>query len=125
MLITATVGEHRDRAQDWDTRWEGRDKGVITAWLVGQDRAKSDPILAQRALAGELPILPFRGGVEKAIKSGGKMGHLLYVAMWQGLRGEALAIDLTTEISMTCSRLGVPVLYTSDISKLAANGVDQ
>lgn len=125
MLITAAVGEHRDRAQDWDSRWEGPDKGMITAWLVGQERAKSEPTLAQRALAGELPILPFRGGVEKAIKSNGKLGHLLYVAMWQGLRGDPLAIDLNTEVSMTCSRFGVPVLYTGDITKLAANGVDQ
>lgn len=125
MLVTANVGEHRERAQDWDTRWEGPDRGLITAWLVGQDRAKAEPSLAERALAGELPVLPFRGGVEKAIKSGAKMGHLLYVAMWQGLRGEPLAIDLTAELSMTCTRHGVPVLYTGDIAKLAASGVEQ
>lgn len=118
MLITARVGEHLDRPGDWDTRWEGQDKGLITAWLAGQEKARTDAALVAKAQAGELPVLPFRGGVERAIKSGNKLGHLLYVAMWQGLRGDDLRVDTEDEVTMTCARHGVRVLYTASLQKL-------
>jgi hypothetical protein len=122
MLVNARVGEHLDRDQEWATRWQGPDKGLITAWLAGQDYAKQHPQLAANARAGELPVLPFRGGVEKAIKVRSKIGHILYVAMWQGLRGDALQLDADAQIEMTCARHGVTVLFTADSKLLLATG---
>ncbi|KQW24694.1 hypothetical protein ASC83_11095 [Acidovorax sp. Root402] len=97
---------------------EGPDKGLINAWITGLAKSVDSPELAAKATAGELPVLPFRGGVEAAIKTKTKVGHLLYVAMWQGLRGEDLQVDTDIELSMTCTRTGVPVLYTMDFEKL-------
>lgn len=97
---------------------EGPDKGLINAWVTGLAKRSDSPDLAQKAEAGELPILPFRGGIEGAIKTKSKVGHLLYVAMWRGLRGDDLNIDTEAELSMTCTRTGVPVLYTMDFEKL-------
>ncbi|BEP93251.1 hypothetical protein GmRootA79_16350 [Acidovorax sp. A79] len=105
-------------SQDYAVRMEGPDKGLINAWVTGLDKRSSSPDLALKAEAGELPLLPFKGGVEAAIKTKSKIGHLLYVAMWQGLRGDDLDIDTDAELSMTCSRTGVPVLYTMDFEKL-------
>jgi len=124
MLVTAHVGEHLDRDQEWATRWEGPDKGLITAWLAGQAYAEQHPQLVRCAQAGELPVLPFRGGVEKAIKTRSKIGHVLYLAMWQGLRGDALHLDSDAQIEMTCTRHGVTVLYTADSNLLLATGGD-
>ena len=101
---------------------EGPDRGLISAWLVGQELAARDSALANRAKAGELVELPFRGGVLKAIKTRNKVGHLWYVAMWQGLRGDALEVDPDGELRMTCTRFEVPVLFTMDIGKNFAQG---
>lgn len=60
----------------------------------------------------------------KKIKSKNKIGALHYLAAWQGLRGEDLHLDTDAEISVTCSKTGVPVTFTLDITKLfkAAEG---
>ena len=99
---------------------EGEDKGLIASWLRGIEKAKEDARLAQKALAGELPPMPWKGGVERAIK-GGKIGALHYLAAWQGLRGENLDVSFNDELQMTCTRTQVTVLFTGDLKKLLAD----
>jgi hypothetical protein len=76
------------------------------------------PDLAAKATQGELPVLPWRGGVEKPPKSNRKTGSMKYFAMWSGLRGDDLDIDLATDQQLTCSRTGVVVTYTISDERL-------
>ena len=48
-----------------------------------------------------------------------KYGTLFYLAMWQGLRGEDLDIDLSEEIALNCTATGMTVVFTNDPSKYA------
>lgn len=93
------------------------DRGLISAWLAGRDMATRDQQIVEAALRGELPVLPFKGGVERAIK-GNKIGALHYIAMWQGLRGEDLRIALDSRPVMRCARTGVQVYFTDDVEEL-------
>lgn len=111
------VGHGMEPSPDWAIRWEGPDQGAHTAWLAGAQMRRRDSDLAQRAETGELVPLPFRGGVTRQLKTKSKVGHNLYLAMWQGLRGEVLDVDMNAEVSRTCTRFGVPVLFTSDMRK--------
>jgi hypothetical protein len=125
MRIQRNIIEPKRQTTDYDVLWNGEDQGLITSWETGRDKAKSDPGLATRAKNGELVMLGWKGGVEKVLKTKNKYGGLLYVAMWQGLRGENLDIDLSSEIKMTCSRTGVPVTYTSNVKLLCSSeGLD-
>lgn len=101
----------------WHERWEGPDGGLISAWIRGREKAKEDADLCSAALRGELPVLPWKGGVEQPTKTGHKYGPLLYLAMWQGLRGEDLQIDTEAEVKLTCARTGMTVTYTNDAAK--------
>ncbi|MCP4612921.1 MAG: hypothetical protein GY845_29870 [Planctomycetes bacterium] len=103
----------------WNERWRGCDKGLITCWEVGRELSQKKPELAERARNGELPILAWKGGVEKKIKKKEKYGTLSYLAQWQGLRGEDLDIDLTQETELICSRTCMKVIYTGDVTKYA------
>ncbi|MGE8179313.1 hypothetical protein [Pseudomonas fluorescens] len=100
-----------------DQLWEADDKGLIKCWEVGRERAAKFPDLAKRCLAGELPVLGWKGGVSRSLKKRDKFGSLKYLAQWQGLRGEDLDIDLTQERSITCSRTKMLVTFTPDRSK--------
>ena len=123
MRIERNISEPKRLTTDYDVLWNGVDQGLITSWETGRDKAKSDPELAARAKNGELVMLGWKGGVDKPLKTKTKYGGLLYVAMWQGLRGDNLDIDLSSEIKMTCSRMGVLVTYTSNV-KLLCNSED-
>jgi hypothetical protein len=101
----------------WAERWERRDQGLFVCWERGREKAREDPDLAARASDGELVVLPWKGGVERAIKVGQKIGTLYYLAMWQGLRGESLSVALDEEVTLTCAKTGVRVTYTPDASK--------
>lgn len=103
-------------AATWEDRWAGPDGGLIACWERGLEKRREDPELAARAVAGELVILPWKGGVEKAIK-GVKYGSYQYLAMLQGLCGEPLDIDTGAEVSRVCSRTQMQVIYTNDMSK--------
>jgi hypothetical protein len=103
------------KAWSWEDVWEGPDQGLIAAWESGQQLAKADPELARSAGEGVLVVLPWKGGVERAIQ-GKKYGSLRYVAMWRGLRGETLDIDTDAGCILTCTRTGMSVQYTSDLS---------
>ena len=101
----------------FEERWRGSDKGLITCWEVGRRKSIESPELAERAKNGELPVLGWKGGVEKKIKKKEKYGSLNYLAQWQGLRGENLDIDLTEEREIVCSKTGMKVIYTGDATK--------
>jgi hypothetical protein len=91
--------------------------GLITCWEVGRELGQKEPALVKRAMNGELPILGWKGGVEKKIKKKKKFGTLYYLAQLQGLRGEDLDIDLSEERELLCSKTGIRVIYTSDPKK--------
>ena len=101
----------------WCERWEGGDKGLITCWEVGRRFRKNKPELAEKAMRGELPTLGWKGGSDKPLKINKKYGSLNYLAQWQGLRGEDLNINMSDEIILTCSKTGMEVTYTADVTK--------
>lgn len=106
---------------DFDARINGPDRGVINAWLAGIAKRTEWPAVARQAEAGELPVLPYRGGIAKPLKNPiTKLGSLLYVAMWHGLRGDDLMLDTDHEPSMTCTRTGVRFVYTLNTARLLA-----
>lgn len=101
----------------FDERWRGPDNGLITCWEVGRTKSIESPQLAEKARKGELPLLEWKGGVGKKLQKAEKYGCLNYLAVWQGLRGEDLDIDLSKETAITCSRTGMRVVYTCDATK--------
>lgn len=117
MRITRSIKEPTRTNLSWEELWQASDKGLIACWECGRAKGLEDSELANAARNGELMILPWKGGVEKALKVGKKYGTLSYLAMWQGLRDEALNISLVEELSLTCSRTGMIVTYTSDSTK--------
>ena len=104
---------------NFDERWGTIELGLITSWERGREKSIEDPKLADQALAGQLPVLPWKGGVEKAIQKKLKYGVLNYLAMWQGLRGEDLNIDVKIETALTCTATEMTVVFTSDVAKCA------
>jgi len=119
LRITRSTSASRIGTQNWAERWEGEDGGLIACWERGREKAKEDPRLATLALAGELVVLPWKGGVDRAIKTGQKFGTFYYLAMWQGLRGDTLDIALDEEVTLTCSKTGMRVTYTPAAEKYA------
>ena len=115
--VTRSYKERKREGLSWDERWRGRDKGLITCWEVGRELCEKEPELAERARNGELPVLGWKGGVQKRTKQKEKYGTLFYLAQWQGLRGEDLDIDLSQETELICSRTGMKVIYTPDVNK--------
>ena len=101
----------------WDKRWKGGDKGLITCWEVGREIRRKESDLAKRTEKGELPVLGWKGGVDKTIKKAEKYGTLFHLAQWQGIRGDDLDIDLSDEPEHVCSRTGVKVIFTNDLAK--------
>jgi hypothetical protein len=113
-LITETIRPNLT----WDERWESADRGLIACWERGRAKSLGDATLTQQARNGQLMILPWKGGVEKAIKKKQKYGSFYYLAMWQGLRGNDLDIDTENEPALTCSVTGMTVVFTNDMAKL-------
>ncbi len=96
--IYRSITEPERKNLTWSETWLNEDKGLIKNYEVGKSLAIKEPELADKARRGELPILYYKGGVEKKLKKKEKIGALNYIAMWQGLRGEDLNIDTTNEI---------------------------
>lgn len=73
------------------------------------------PELAIKAKNGELPILVWKGGVAKKLRNEKeqKLGTWKYLATWQGLRGEDLDISIEDEKTLTCTKTGQAVLFSS------------
>ncbi|TVQ47148.1 MAG: hypothetical protein EA371_08800 [Gammaproteobacteria bacterium] len=116
--ISRSINESIREGLTRDAMWNGPDRGLIKSWETGRQLRTRDPALADRAQRGELPVLGWKGGVEKAIQ-GKKYGTFLYLAQWQGLRGEDLQIDPSNDLDLVCSRTGVTVTYTADRTKYA------
>jgi hypothetical protein len=135
--IHRSIQEPEREGLTWEEVWRGHDKGLVKCWEVGRSLRKTEPELAARARDGELPILlmkrnksesaigdeddesPIRlwkGGVGEIPKKQ-KYGTLNYLAAWQGLRGDDLDIDLSEERGIVCTRTGVRVIFTADVSK--------
>ena len=93
--------------------WHGEDEGLIACWERGREVAREQADLAERAQNGELVILPWRGGVEAAVK-GRKYGSHRYLAMWQGLRGCDLFVDSASHVEIVCARHGTKVIFLGD-----------
>lgn len=118
---------------DWHTTWKGHDQGLIQCWETGRRLALAEqhhPIdeqdrgRAAKCLAGELPVSGWKGGVSRTLKKLTRYGSLFYLAEWQGLRGGDLDIDTTQEITITCTATGMIVTFTSDLSKLANQRIE-
>ncbi|WP_043909667.1 hypothetical protein [Leptothrix ochracea] len=119
MKIQRSVSEPIRSVLSWDERWSGEDGGLIACWERGREKRLEDPLLAEKAISGQLVVLPWKGGVERATKKKQKFGSLHYLAMWQGLRADDLNIDRSVDITLTCAATGVAVSFTSDFSKYA------
>jgi len=115
--IYRSYSERLRRDLSWNERWKGPDQGLITCWEVGRKLSEKELELANCAKNGELPVLGWKGGVEKILKKKEKIGTLFYLAQWQGLRGVDLDIDLTKEYTITCARTSVTVTFTGDYNK--------
>ena len=117
MKLHRSVAVPIRREASWDERWRSFDMGLIACWERGRQKRAEDPALAAQANNGRLVVLPWKGGIERAIKKELNYGTLFYLAMWQGLRGEDLDIDVSSETALTCSQTGVRVIFTSDRHK--------
>ena len=95
----------------WHELWCGPDHGMISCWEAGREMRAQHPALAARAERGELVPLPWKGGTHNVQSGVHKHGVLQYLAMWQGLRGEDLDIDLEGERAILCSKTGVRVVF--------------
>jgi len=115
--IYRAISEPLRENLSWNERWKGSDKGLIISWETGRRLRINEPELAERALKGELPVLGWKGGTKKATLQNEKYGPLLYLAQWQGLRGEDLDINISQEYELICSKTGMKVIYTNDVNK--------
>ena len=116
--IQQSIQEPIRRFPSFDERWNGRDDGLIICWESGREMVSREPEIAGRAKMGELPVLGWKGGVDKKLKGKKtKFGSFLYLAQWQGLRGEDLDIETSIEKTIVCSRTGMAVVFTDDRAK--------
>jgi hypothetical protein len=110
-----------------EERWLGSDAGIIASWERGREVSLESSAdsreLTARARNGELVILPWKGGVERALKTQ-KFGTLRYLGMWHGLRGDDLEIDPDEETERSCTATGMTVVYTSDAEKFTGSDSD-
>ena len=118
MIIHRSISEPIRADAMWTERWNGEDRGLIACWERGREKSSEDPLLAARAREGQLVVLPWKGGVEKRLKKK-KFGPLCYLAMWQGLRGDDLHVDLTEEVALTCTATEMTVTFTYDATQYA------
>lgn len=119
MKLHRSVAEPIRAGAKWDERWNAADGGLFACWERGREKRLEDSTLAAQAADGQLVVLPWKGGVERAIKKKQKFGTLYYLAMWQGLRGEDLNIDKAEETVLTCTATGLAVVFTGDPAKYA------
>lgn len=121
MRIRASIHKPIRKGLSTEELWKSVDNGLIAAWERGREVSEENPEFAALAKAGELVLLPWKGGVEQAV-NGIKYGTTRYLAMWQGLRGDDLDIDRSAELQLTCSRTGVTVHFSEDTKKQSGRG---
>ncbi|MQU43096.1 hypothetical protein [Pseudomonas helleri] len=117
-LIQRSSSEPIRLKLSWEETWQGSDGGLIKNWEVGRALAMLNPELASRAMAGELPPLNWKGGVDRTLVKREKFGSLRYLAQWQGLRGEDLCIAINEEVNIKCAKTQMLVTFTPDIQKV-------
>jgi hypothetical protein len=117
-MVTRSIATEIRPGLSYAERWGTLEASAITAWEQGRVLAIERPDLAKAALAGQLPVLAFKGGLSEPLKRK-KYGCMEYLAMWQGLRGEDLQIDLDKDVALTCSAHGSTVTFTPDATKYA------
>lgn len=117
IYLYRSINEPIRQGLSWDEIWKGHDRGLVNCWEVGRGLSKSDPGLAEKARNNELPVLGWKGGVEKSLKNKEKYGTLHYLAEWQGLRGEDLNINTGQEVVHVCTKTNMRVTFTSDSNK--------
>jgi hypothetical protein len=124
VTVTADKDAPPHLPQDFGACWEGQDQGLIAAWQRGLEKRHQAPELARQCEEGQLPLLAWKGGIEKVsqAKNPKRIGSLLYLATWQGLRGEDLCIDTQSEPVIVCRHTGVKVIFTLNTQKLAKEG---
>ncbi len=107
----------------WEQLWLGPDQGLIACWERGRQKRADEPELAHRAERGELPVLAWKGGVDKPRRDRKPIaGTLEYLATWQGLRGEDLDIPLDEPVTLTCSRTQQQVIYSQALNSTNDSG---
>lgn len=101
----------------FDERWNGEDKGLIIAWEVGREKAINNPDLAIACINDQLPKLGWDGGHEKQLQKRTKYGSLLYLAQWQGLRGEDLDVDAMRDDrkELFCNKTKMTTIFTTNM----------
>lgn len=124
-IVTRKISEPIRQGATREETWEGEDKGLIRCWETGRELANSKPEMAAAAKNGELPVTNWKGGVSRTLKRLDKYGALQYLAQWQGLRGEDLEVNPAQEVTITCSRTGMVITFTADISKLIDANMDE
>ncbi len=117
MKIERSINEPIREGLTWEEKWQGPDHGLIICWEVGRARSSVELDLAIQAQKGQLIPLPWKGGVEKELKLKQKYGTYLYLAAWQGLRGEDLRIDTEIEQAITCTATNMRMRFTKDAKK--------
>lgn len=115
--VFRSISESMRVNPSYDERWSGDDNGLITCWEVGRKKRESESSLVEKVENNELPVLGWKGGVDKTLQKNEKFGSLNYLAQWQGLRGEDLDIYFSEEITMQCSKTGMMITYTPDSTK--------
>ncbi len=129
MYVRRSISSQIRSGLSIEERWRGADSGVIASWERGREISAETSCDAQdltaRARRGELVILPWKGGVERSLKTKQKYGTMRYLAMWQGLRGENLEVDLAGDLERTCTATGMTVIYTNDASKYAGQEAEE
>lgn len=119
MKIHRLITEPIRQISAWEEKWNGVDQGLIACWERGRTKRLEDPTLASQARDGQLVVLPWKGGIAKAVKKKQKYGSLSYLAMWQGLRGDDLDIDVEKEPALICTVTKMTVVFTNDRAKFA------
>ena len=76
MQLTREFSEPKRSSLSYAEAWEGEDLGIISAWERGREKGIEDPELTQKVMRGELVELPWKGGIDKPIKSKAKYGSL-------------------------------------------------
>jgi hypothetical protein len=122
MRVHYSIDEQPPEPEGFADRWSSVPQALTVCWLRGIRLAMEKPELAQLARAGELPVLWWKGGVDKPLKVQRKFGSLHYLATLQGLRGTDLDIETDADIPLTCSRYAVTVTFTGDLKQLGGEG---
>lgn len=120
LKITRSIETPIREFPSFEERWRGEDKGLITAWEVGREKAITNPELKESALNNELPVLGYFGGYEKKLTNiKFKYASFYYLAQLQGLRGDDLDIDFERdeEKFLICSKTNMKTIFTIDSKK--------